>query len=105
MTTNTDKPFEKRPGQGSAFKNNNKDEDWQADYKGEIRLPDGTMHYIDVQPGKTKAGEWWFKLKIGKVKPETNQQPKQGMVLDQPFAQPVAAPVPMLVSNDDDIPF
>jgi hypothetical protein len=93
MTTNTDKPFEKRPGQGSAFKNKEKKEDWHADYKGRLVLPDGVEYYIDVQPGKTAAGEWWFKLKVGKP---------TGVNVN---AAPAAAPVPMLGSNDDDIPF
>ena len=119
MTTNYDKPFELRPGQGSAFKNKDKTEDWHADYKGELMMPDGTLHWIDVQPGKTRAGEWWFKIKLGKPKQakETGQQ--QGMVLDsapaRPFAAP-AAPPPAPVAKpspaanavaamDDDIPF
>ena len=110
MTTNYDKPFELRPGQGSAFKNKDKTEDWHADYKGELLLPDGTLHWIDVQPGKTRAGEWYFKIKLGKPKQpkETGQQ--QAMVLDsaKPFAAPAAKPTPAanaVASMDDDIPF
>jgi hypothetical protein len=115
MTTNYDKPFELRPGQGSAFKNKDKTEGWHADYKGELLLPDGTLHWIDVQPGKTRAGEWYFKIKLGKPKQakETGQQ--QAMVLDSAPAKPFAAPVaptpnPTLVARsvaamDDDIPF
>jgi hypothetical protein len=111
MTTN----YELRPGQGSAFKNKNKTEDWHPAYKGEVMLPDGTLHWIDIKPGKTKAGEHWFALKIGAPKqPKQTCQP-QGMVLDSAPARPFAAPVaptpnPTLVARsvaamDDDIPF
>ena len=94
MTTNYDKPYELRPSQGKAFKNKDKTEDWHPDYQGEILLPDGSLHWLDISPAKTQAGEWWFKVKIGKPK-----QPKvkaTGMVLDQPKSFTV---------NDDDVPF
>jgi len=129
MTTNYDKPFELRPGQGSAFKNKDKTEDWHADYKGELLLPDGTLHWIDIQPGKTRAGEWYFKIKLGKPKQPKQTGQAQGMVLDsqplgqpqglptyvpfampsgQPTAQPIAKPSPAanaVAAMDDDIPF
>lgn len=110
MTTNYDKPFELRPGQGSAFKNKDKTEDWHADYKGELLLPDGTLHWIDVQPGKTRAGEWYFKIKLGKPKQPRQTGQQQGMVLDQakPFAAPAAKPSPAanaVADMDDDLPF
>jgi hypothetical protein len=105
--------FELRPGQGSAFKNKNKTEDWHPAYKGEVMLPDGTLHWIDIKPGKTKAGEHWFALKIGAPKQPKQTGQQQGMVLDQakPFAAPAApTPNPTLVARsvaamDDDIPF
>jgi len=112
MTTNYDKPFELRPGQGSVFKNKDKTEDWHADYKGELLLPDGTLHWIDVQPGKTRAGEWYFKIKLGKPKQPKQNGQQQGMVLDQPkpFAPtaPIAKHSPAanaVAAMDDDIPF
>ena len=81
--------YEVKPGQGSAFVNKNKTEDWHAQYSGEVVLPDGSLHYLEITPGKTQAGEHWFRVKIGK--------PKQ--------AKPaVAAPVAQ-VSEDSDIPF
>jgi hypothetical protein len=118
MTTN----YELRPGQGSAFKNKNKTEDWHPAYKGEVMLPDGTLHWIDIKPGKTKAGEHWFAIKIGAPKqPRQDQQQAQGMVLDsapaKPFAAPAApvtqaprqiakpAPAGFLDDLDDSIPF
>ena len=113
MTTNYDKPYELKPGQGSAFKNKDKTEDWHADYKGELLLPDGTLHWIDIQPGKTRAGEWWFKIKLGKPKQPKQTGQQQAMVLDsvKPFAAPaapIAQPTPAanaVADMDDDIPF
>jgi len=108
MTTN----YELRPGQGSAFKNKNKTEDWHPAYKGEVMLPDGTLHWIDIKPGKTKAGEHWFAIKIGAPKQPRQQGQQQGMVLDQPKpfapAAPIARPTPVanaVAAMDDDIPF
>jgi len=108
MTTN----YELRPGQGSAFKNKNKTEDWHPAYKGEVMLPDGTLHWIDIKPGKTKAGEHWFAIKIGAPKQPKQNGQQQGMVLDQPKpfapAAPIAKPSPAanaVASMDDDIPF
>ena len=109
MTTN----YELRPGQGSAFKNKNKTEDWHPAYKGEVMLPDGTLHWIDIKPGKTKAGEHWFSIKIGAPKQPRQTGQQQGMVLDQPKpfatpAAPIAKPTPAanaVADMDDDIPF
>jgi hypothetical protein len=109
MTTN----YELRPGQGSAFKNKNKTEDWHPAYKGEVMLPDGTLHWIDIKPGKTKAGEHWFGIKIGAPKQPRQQGQQQGMVLDsaKPFAAPaapIAKPTPAanaVADMDDDLPF
>jgi len=108
MTTN----YELRPGQGSAFKNKNKTEDWHPAYKGEVMLPDGTLHWIDIKPGKTKAGEHWFAIKIGAPKQPKQNGQQQGMVLDQPKpfapAAPIAKPSPAanaVAAMDDDIPF
>ena len=78
-------------------------------------LPDGTLHWIDIKPGKTKAGEYWFGIKIGAPKQPRQQGQQQGMVLDsapaKPFAAPaapIAKPTPAanaVASMDDDIPF
>jgi|TARA_R110000868_G_scaffold409287_1_gene694504 hypothetical protein len=96
--------YEVRAGQGSAFVNKNKTEDWHAPYQGEVMLPNGDIHYLDIKPAKTKAGENWFAIKIGKQK-----QPKQ---TDNPYAnntatvKPVSKPVVnQSFNNDDDIPF
>jgi hypothetical protein len=100
-------PYEVRAGQGSAFVNRNKTEDWHAPYQGEIMLPNGDIHYLDIKPALTKAGENWFAVKIGKQK-----QPKQQHI--NPYAQddkPVDIKTlrldvkPSFANNDNDVPF
>lgn len=59
--------YEMKPGQGSAFKNDKKTEDWHPPYKGKVMLPDGSVHWLDVTPKKTQAGEPWLSVKIGKA--------------------------------------
>jgi len=88
--------YEVKPGQGSAFVNKTKTEDWHPPYTGEIMLPSGETHYVSIKPGKTKAGEHWFAITIGKpkVKREYNQAHNQtGKV------------TPIFKSEDSDIPF
>ena len=57
--------YEMKPGQGSAFPNENKKEDWHADFRGRVMLPDGKMHWVDVTNKKTKDGKPYVMLKIG----------------------------------------
>jgi len=79
--------YEVKPGQGSAFVNKNKTEDWHPPYSGEIMLPDGTMHYLNIKPGKTKAG-----------KPKVKREDNQG-------DNPTSNVKPIFKSEDSDIPF
>ena len=57
--------YEMKPGQGSAFKNDKKTEDWHPAYKGKVMLPDGSVHWLDVTPKKTAKGDTWVSVKIG----------------------------------------
>jgi hypothetical protein len=88
--------YEMRPGQGSAFKNDKKTEDWHPAYRGRIMLPDGSVHWLDASPKKTKAGETWLAIKIGSQvaggEPSAHSQAKANGYQPQP-------------SNDEDIPF
>ena len=94
-------PYELRPGQGTAFKNKQKTEDWHPEYKGEISMLDGTLHWLDVKVGKTKAGEPWFNIKIGGLKMGVPAAPTM-----RPIDAHSAAKGNAFVSdNDDDIPF
>lgn len=61
-----DKPYEVKPGDGSAWPNEKKTEDWHADFRGKVMLPDGKTHWLDVQPKTAKDGRTWYKVKIGK---------------------------------------
>jgi hypothetical protein len=63
MATN----YEQKPGQGSAFLNKDKTEDWHAPFRGKVMLPDGSLHYLDIWNKKTQAGETWVSVKIGKA--------------------------------------
>ena len=82
--------YEMKPGQGSAFKNDKKTEDWHPAYKGKVMLPNGQVHWLDVTPKKTKAGDTWLAVKVGN--------------LVDGAAKP--APVTASVAEvDDDIPF
>ncbi len=89
--------YELKPGQGSAFVNKFKTEDWHAPYKGEVVLPDGTLCFLDIKPGKTQAGEHWFSVKIGKPKP-----PKAAAPVSEHSQAKANA---FVVDIDDDIPF
>ena len=58
--------YEMKPGQGSAFKNEKRTEDWHAEFRGRVMLPDGVVHWVDVTRKKTAAGETWLSVRIGK---------------------------------------
>lgn len=94
MSTN----YEMRPGQGSAFKNDKKTEDWHPAYKGKVMLPDGSLHWLDITPKKTKAGDTWISVKVGNqiqgaAKPmDSHNQAKGNGYQPQP-------------ADDSDIPF
>jgi hypothetical protein len=57
--------YEMKPGQGSAFKNEKKTEDWHPPYRGKVMLPDGSVHWLDVTPKKTAKGDTWVAVKVG----------------------------------------
>jgi hypothetical protein len=91
-----DSKYEKKPGEGSAFVNKDKVEEWHYPYTGEIILPNGEVHFLNIKPGKTKAGEHWFSVKIGKAK--TKKADNQG-------DNQKATVTPIFKSEDSDIPF
>lgn len=88
--------YEMKPGQGSAFKNDKKTEDWHPPFKGKVMLPDGSTHWLDVTPKKTQAGDTWVAIKIGK------QVSPPAMA---PVTEHSAAKANAFVATDDDIPF
>lgn len=94
-----EKKWEQKPGYGSAFINRDKKEDWHAEFRGDIMLPDGTLHYLDVNPATTRAGDPYYKVKIGGVKtPRDAGQSGHNQAKANGY-QPQAA------NLDSDIPF
>lgn len=57
--------YEMKPGQGSAWPNESKKEDWHADFRGRVMLPDGKTHWLDITNRKTKDGKAYITVKIG----------------------------------------
>ena len=90
--------YEMKPGQGSAFKNDKKTEDWHPAFKGKVMLPDGSVHWLDVNPKKTQAGETWVSVKIGK---QIEAAPAAKPISEHSVAKGNA----FVTEADDDIPF
>jgi len=57
--------YEMKAGQGSAFENKEKKEDWHPEFRGKVMLPNGDVHYLDVKMRETKAGRPWVGVKVG----------------------------------------
>jgi hypothetical protein len=57
--------YEMKPGQGSAWPNENRTEDWHAPFRGKVMLPNGAVHYLDLYE-KESNGKKWFSVKVGK---------------------------------------
>lgn len=89
--------YEHKPGSGSAFVNKDKTLDWHADFRGDIMLHDGSIHYLDVKPAVTQAGDTYYKVKIGGVKVAKGAAPMAPSEHNQAKANGY--------QNDSDIPF
>lgn len=59
--------YEMKVGQGSAFKNEKKVQDWHPDFKGKVKLFDGSEHWLEVTIKTTAAGKQYVAVKIGNV--------------------------------------
>ena len=93
--------YEMKPGMGSAFPSEDKKEDWHADYRGRIMLPDGKVHHLDVSMKQTKGGQEYVFVKLGKetLAPGVSPTP-------QPKPLPRADQQPAVFQDlDGDIPF
>jgi hypothetical protein len=97
--------YEMKPGQGSAFPNEGKKEDWHADYRGRVMLPSGAIHWLDVTKRQTKEGSTYITVKIG------NECQKQGAPVysaaHKPFVQSEhdRSKANGFVDSDPDVPF
>ena len=87
--------YEMRPGSFSLFKNDKKDKETQPDWKGSIKLPDGSEFWFDAWTKQGAKGDF-ISGKIGNPKMGGGQ-------VNQPAAY---APFPSSAPNpDSDIPF
>jgi hypothetical protein len=97
--------YEMKPGQGSAFPNEKKTEDWHADFRGKVMLPDGKTHWLDITNKKTKDGKAYVTVKIGN---QTQQQGEAYSAAHKPFPDQDnhnKAKANGFVDLDEDIPF
>lgn len=113
--------YEQKPGKGAAFPNDKKVEDWHADYKGRVCLPDGSMHWLDVTIKTAASGMQYAAVTIGnpcepstsvdhgpKRHPDGHQSGFQGVTEATLPTRVQNAPKARAASfeeNDDDLPF
>jgi hypothetical protein len=113
--------YEQKPGKGAAFPNDKKVEDWHADYKGRVCLPDGSMHWLDVTIKTAASGMQYAAVTIGnpcepstavdhgpKRHPDGHRSGFQGVTEATLPARMQNAPKGRAASfeeNDDSIPF
>lgn len=100
--------YEMKPGQGSAWPNDNKTEDWHAPYRGKVMLPNGDTHYLDLYE-KESNGKKWFAVKVGKL--ASAGQPQTYSAAHKTFDNAVTAHDKakanafVLDDKDEDVPF
>jgi hypothetical protein len=113
--------YEQKPGKGAAFPNDKKVEDWHADYKGRVCLPDGSMHWLDVTIKTAASGMQYAAVSIGNpCEPTTavDHGPKRHpdghrsgfqhageATLPSRMQNAPKARAAAIVETDDDIPF
>jgi len=97
-----DNGYQAKPGTGSVFKNDRKEQDWHADWRGKILMPDGTEHYLDVYDNVSKGGVEYKSVRIGNPVAQTNagQRPVRN---SQPANQAMSSD--NLNELEDDLPF
>ena len=73
--------YEMKPGEGSAFQNEKKEE-WHADMRGKVVLPDGKTHYLDVWKKQDRNGNTFVRIKIGKEAQGRSENPPSKEIKD-----------------------
>jgi hypothetical protein len=82
----------RKPGTGVAFINENKKEDWHADFTGEFADHDGNLFYLNVSKKLSgHSGIEYIAVSLGKPK--------------APKAAPANAAKPTFDDIPDDLPF
>lgn len=96
--------YEMRPGQGSAFRED-KREEWMADYRGKVMLPDGTTCWLDVFKKRKQDGEVYVSVKIRPMQARADAQTDGERSYDPPPQR--NAPNSKVTGglDDDSIPF
>lgn len=88
---NEAKVYEIREGQGSAFANKTKTEDWHPKFTGKCRIND-VLYFFSVNPKRTANGDEYMDFRLGKA------------VNAAPAANINSSPRPK-PEFDDDVPF
>ena len=96
-----DNGYQAKPGSGSVFKNDRKEQDWHADWRGKILMPDGTEHYLDVYDNVSKSGVEYRTVRIGN--PVANKSGQAPVRHTQSTHQAVSSD--QLNELEDDLPF
>jgi hypothetical protein len=96
-----DNGYQPKPGTGSVFKNDRKEQDWHADWRGKILMPDGSEHYLDVYDNVSKGGVEYKSVRIGN--PVANTNAGQAPVRNTQSAS--QAPAANVQDLEDDLPF
>jgi hypothetical protein len=94
-----DNGYQPKPGTGSVFKNDRKTEDWHADWRGKILMPDGSEHYLDVYDNVSKGGVEYKSVRIGN--PVANANAGQAPVRNTQPTNPAGS----VQDLEDDLPF
>jgi len=86
--------YEQRDNSGSLFKNERKEKETHADYRGDCMI-DGTAYYMDAWIKTAESGRKWmsfsFKPKGATPKPDTRTHAERKK--------------PTLIDMDNDVPF
>jgi len=79
--------YEHKPGNGSIFKNQYKEKDGQPDYKGSVKLQDGTDKEVAGWIKQDKNGNQFLSLSISDPYKKDNPvaQPDTASGTDLPF--------------------
>lgn len=108
--------YEQKPGKCTVWPNEDKQEDWHDDYKGQIQTESGEQFWIGLSgPHASRKGKTYWKINL------RPQKPRQQREMDyRDAAQPVrpapattsrsrvtdsGMPVPLDDELDDSIPF
>lgn len=96
--------YEPKPGQGSAFRNEDKREEWHADFKGKLMLFDGSSVWLDVTKKRKADGEVFVAVKIRPMQARADAQ-TDGERSYEPPTRREPGNMPPLKDDSSDIPF